>query len=522
MLYKINNKNKKLIIAGLAVFFVVILFAWAPLSVKASSIDSAVASSSNQAANNSFWSFSGLYQKIVNFIFPNNLNKKYTQKYTELDIEKKNVEIESVNLDIKKKKAEVELAITEAEKKKAEAELATLEIKKKNVEIEQAIVKTEAEASNIKKQTIKVSPVKGFAQETKIIREMPTDSNKQETKIIRETIIASNKVSGNFTISGNSKVDGDLNVGGLVKLGSADLIGDLYNSQGDLIVNDNLVVKSAFTTKALQVLDFADFGGGVNAKDIDSENISVGKKLTVSGNSTIQGSLRVGGTFSAGHAIFSSIGVSGSFGAKSISSSENLVVGGKTQLNGESVDIKGSVNAIAGLAVSGGNFTVGGSNFVVDTAGNITVGGNFTASSSQAYFGTGSFITSSTLPILSVNQIGIGSIVDFKTASTSVFYIDNIGRVGIGTTTPTQVLSVVGNANFAGLIFATNFSGTSTGANTGDITLANNTNGLTIAGQVLTMSSAGASTTGTISSVDWNTFNSKESALTFTGPLAKN
>ncbi|MBU0897767.1 hypothetical protein KJ806_01405, partial [Patescibacteria group bacterium] len=589
MLYQINSKNKKLVIAGLAVFFIAVLFAWTLLPVNASSVDSAVTSSDNQAANNSFWSFSGLYQKIVDFVFPNNSNKKYT----ELDVKKKNIEIESVNLDIQKKKAEVELAITKTEKEKAEAELATLEIKKKNVEIEQAIVKTEAETSNIKKQIIEVSPAKVFVQETKIIREMPINSDKQETKIIRETIIANNNVSGNFTIRGNSKVDGDLNVGGLVKLGSADLMGDLYNSQGDLIVNDNLVVKSVFTTKALQVLNSADFGGGVNAKDIDSENISVGKKLTVSGNSTIQGSeqisgsLRVGGTFSAGHAIFSSIGVDGSFGAKSISSSGNLVVGGKTQLNGESVDIKGNVNVANGLNITGSNLTVGNNNFIVDANGNLTISGVFTASSSQAYFGAGSFVSSSTSPMLFVNQTGSGPVVDFKKASTSVFYINDIGAItlgvwngttigaeyggtgltsytkgdlliGSGTTTLEKLAiglngkvltassTAIGGISWEAVATTTGITNHSllsnldyaTSGHTGfepTVTKGNLTEAtssiLTIIGGISSVIGAGVSIqvnqssgfqSGYLLSTDWNTFNSKESALTFSGPLSRN
>jgi len=55
--------------------------------------------------------------------------------------------------------------------------------------------------------------------------------------------------------------------------------------------------------------------------------------------------------------------------------------------------------------------------------------------------------------------------------------------------------------------------GNTSGSNTGDVTLVNNTNGLTIAGQALTLSLAGTSATGTLSATDWNTFNTKQDAL---------
>jgi len=62
------------------------------------------------------------------------------------------------------------------------------------------------------------------------------------------------------------------------------------------------------------------------------------------------------------------------------------------------------------------------------------------------------------------------------------------------------------------------FSGTTSGTNTGDVTLGTG-NGLSLAGQVLSLQLASTSTTGALSSTDWNTFNSKQSALTFADSL---
>ncbi len=65
--------------------------------------------------------------------------------------------------------------------------------------------------------------------------------------------------------------------------------------------------------------------------------------------------------------------------------------------------------------------------------------------------------------------------------------------------------SFSGNKTFTGTISASNLSGT----NTGDVTIGT-ANGLSIAaGQILSLGLSSTSTTGALSSTDWNTFNSK-------------
>lgn len=74
----------------------------------------------------------------------------------------------------------------------------------------------------------------------------------------------------------------------------------------------------------------------------------------------------------------------------------------------------------------------------------------------------------------------------------------------------TQTFS--GNKTFTGTISASNFSGTITGTNTGDVTIGT-ANGLSIAaGQILSLALSSTSTTGALSSTDWNTFNGKQAA----------
>jgi hypothetical protein len=64
-----------------------------------------------------------------------------------------------------------------------------------------------------------------------------------------------------------------------------------------------------------------------------------------------------------------------------------------------------------------------------------------------------------------------------------------------------------GNKTFSGTLVASNLSGT----NTGDVTLGT-ADGLSLAGQVLSLALSSASTTGALSSSDWNTFNGKQAA----------
>jgi hypothetical protein len=53
-----------------------------------------------------------------------------------------------------------------------------------------------------------------------------------------------------------------------------------------------------------------------------------------------------------------------------------------------------------------------------------------------------------------------------------------------------------------------------------DVTLGT-ANGLTLSGQQISLELSGTATTGALSSVDWNTFNTKENTLTFNGPLSR-
>ena len=87
------------------------------------------------------------------------------------------------------------------------------------------------------------------------------------------------------------------------------------------------------------------------------------------------------------------------------------------------------------------------------------------------------------------------------------------GSVANATTTPaiTLTLGAITPTSIAatGAITGSNLSGT----NTGNVTIGT-ANGLSLAGQVLSLGLASTSTTGALSSTDWNTFNNKASAFT--------
>ncbi len=114
-----------------------------------------------------------------------------------------------------------------------------------------------------------------------------------------------------------------------------------------------------------------------------------------------------------------------------------------------------------------------------------------------------------------------------STSAAERIRIDPSGNVGIGNVSPTEKLDVTGNMKFSGALMPNNLPGavgnvlTSngagsaptwstaiTGTNTGDVTIGL-ANGLSLAGQVLSLGLASTSTTGALSSTDWNTFNTK-------------
>jgi len=115
---------------------------------------------------------------------------------------------------------------------------------------------------------------------------------------------------------------------------------------------------------------------------------------------------------------------------------------------------------------------------------------NFSGSSSGTNTGDVTLASVGSSPNINAASLS-GQILTLQPADGS-----NPGLVSITTQT------FAGNKTFIGTITASNLSGT----NTGDVTIGT-PNGLSLAGQVLSLGLSSTSTTGALSSTDWNTFN---------------
>jgi hypothetical protein len=93
--------------------------------------------------------------------------------------------------------------------------------------------------------------------------------------------------------------------------------------------------------------------------------------------------------------------------------------------------------------------------FVANEAINANTVGGVASTSLLRNDQVGTVTASSSSSILSVIQNGLGKIASFFSGATEVFTILNNGNVGIGTSTPSSRLSVVGNAVIGGNLTAT-------------------------------------------------------------------
>lgn len=91
-----------------------------------------------------------------------------------------------------------------------------------------------------------------------------------------------------------------------------------------------------------------------------------------------------------------------------------------------------------------------------------------------------------------------------QTGNNLILQSASVTRPGLVNNT---IQSFSGNKTFTGTISASNLSGT----NTGDVTLGT-ANGLSLVGQALSLALSSTSTTGSLTSTDWNTFNNKQAA----------
>ena len=151
------------------------------------------------------------------------------------------------------------------------------------------------------------------------------------------------------------------------------------------------------------------------------------------------------------------------------------------------------------------------SDSLVNTAGTVTLVNDNASPGASQYYGTNASSVLGYWPVTG----GGGSTPGGSDGAIQYNASGAFGGFGDwdGTT-----FSVTGDGSFTGTIGASNFSGSSSGTNTGDVTLGT-ANGLSLTGQALSLGLSSTSTTGALSSTDWNTFNSKQSPLTFSDSL---
>jgi hypothetical protein len=148
------------------------------------------------------------------------------------------------------------------------------------------------------------------------------------------------------------------------------------------------------------------------------------------------------------------------------------------------------------LTITGGTGSVMGSGTTVQVKqANTTTNGFLSSTDWNSFNGKGGV---SSVSVITGN--GVSGIVTNPTSTPAI-------TLTLGSITPTAVTA-------SGTVTGSNLSGT----NSGDVTIGT-ANGLSVAGQSLSMTTAGTSTTGALSSVDWNTFNNKANASNISGTI---
>ncbi|MFH0856419.1 MAG: hypothetical protein V1860_00795, partial [bacterium] len=338
---------------------------------------------------------------------------------------------------------------------------------------------------------------------TKIVQRVVEREIVKENNIINKNITTYNAIDNTKLSLTGGTITGDLMVLGNTKvneLSAASILngGTLINT-GEAQLNGGVRIGSGLLTAGTsEALDRVNIGGGlVVTGNTQLAGVTINGAETINGQLIVSGQIQTSGInvsgFAtannlsvAGHIQAGTLGVSGDFGInKSLFVTRNATLGSNASdtllVNGASTFAAG-VSANRGLNVEGANFTVGGSNFVVDTSGNVTVAGNLTVSGNNTTGGTLSVTggmtfdnASSTMLTLANNfwSNGTTSIGDAdadilnirsgvwnitSTATTTVamtkginfdsgtFVIDpNSGRVGIGTSSPRVLLHVGSN-----------------------------------------------------------------------------
>jgi len=220
-------------------------------------------------------------------------------------------------------------------------------------------------------------------------------------------------VSSNVGIGTNTPLE-KLHVAGKI-LGTGDM-----NVKGSVVVDQNLTVGGTIFTN----------GGITITSGSDAEDNTIQQPVndvTIDGNLLVNGDVRV--TTGTSVRLEQDVFMTGNLGLGTDNPQERLHVVGDALISG---------NVRATDAQVTGNLTVDGDSVTLNAG--VDINGEFSLSN-----GSLSIYNSGTVPALSVNQEGTEDIAHFEQNGVSVLRIIDGGNVGIGTTTPTERLQVIGS-----------------------------------------------------------------------------
>jgi len=268
-------------------------------------------------------------------------------------------------------------------------------------------------------------------------------------------------LSGNISNVANITATGTLNVTGVTTLTNASTTGMLTVGNG-FISNSSSTIASIFNvsgplnaSSTLSVLNLATLGGGY----VSVGSSTVTAQLNVSGPVSASSTLSVANlaTLGGGFIATASSTISNSLQlAGPLSASSTLNVGGLANLSGLISSASSTVNAqlnVSGPLSASSTLNVGGlanlsgfiSNASSTISSNFLISGVLNASSSLAVAGGSSFagnLTFNPSATTTVTFSGTGGI----NWDSNTFVIDAGGnKVGIGTSSPTEALSIAGN-----------------------------------------------------------------------------
>ena len=260
-------------------------------------------------------------------------------------------------------------------------------------------------------------------------------------------------ISGVTTFVGNIDANGDIDVDGHTELDNVNIAG-VTTFAGSIDANGDLDVDGETELDNLNVAGVSTYAGALDINsDIDVDGHTELDNLNVSGVSTFVGQINAGAIAAASATFTGNVSIAGTLTYQDVTNVDSLGIG----------------TFRTGLNVSGGQLDVG-SNIKLGNAGVITAtsysgsGANLTGltGASAATYGS-----ATVTPVITVDSNGRISNITTATISggggggTGGKFIENssgihtLGNVGIGTTTASDKLKVLGDLAFTGALKVT-------------------------------------------------------------------